>query len=192
LGVLVRRGYLRDSLARRRAEDTDLIERSWNQSHGAISQGAMGARHADWRFKVGTRMMASAPSPASTAKGLRILVVEDELMISMLVEDMLAELGHKVAGIAGSIEEAARLAKQGDFDGALLDVNLNGKTIDIVVETLIGRNIPIVFTTGYGQQGIPPAYREWPTLQKPYQTQQLSQALACAIARRSARSGGST
>jgi len=110
-------------------------------------------------------------------------------MISMLVEDMLAELGHKVAGIAASIEEAARLATQADFDGALLDVNLNGKTVEIVVETLLRRDIPFVFTTGYGQQGVPDAYRDWPALQKPYQTQQLGQALACAIARRSRGSG---
>ena len=93
-------------------------------------------------------MMAPAQSQASMTHGLRILVVEDELMISMLVEDMLAELGHKVAGIAASIEEATRLADQGDFDGALLDVNLNGKTIDAVAETLMRRDIPFVFTTG--------------------------------------------
>ena len=134
-------------------------------------------------------MMTPAPSQASMTRGLRILVVEDELMISMLVEDMLAELGHKVAGIAASIEEATRLADQGDFDGALLDVNLNGKTIDAVAETLMRRHIPFVFTTGYGQQGIPDAYRDWPALQKPYQTQQLGQALANAIARRSQAPG---
>ena len=134
-------------------------------------------------------MMTPAPSQASMTQGLRILVVEDELMISMLVEDMLAELGHKVAGLAASIEEATRLADQGDFDGALLDVNLNGKTIDAVAETLMRRDIPFVFTTGYGQQGIPDAYRDWPALQKPYQTQQLGQALAHAIARRSQAPG---
>jgi CheY-like chemotaxis protein len=134
-------------------------------------------------------MIAPAESPASITDGLRILVVEDELMISMLVEDMLAELGHKVAGTAASIEEATRLANQGDFDGALLDVNLNGKTIDAVAETLMRRDIPFVFTTGYGQQGIPDAYRDWPALQKPYQTQQLGQALARAVARRPRASG---
>jgi CheY-like chemotaxis protein len=134
-------------------------------------------------------MIAPANNPASTALGLRILVVEDELMISMLVEDMLTELGHKVAGIAASVEEATRLANQGDFDGALLDVNLNGKTIDAVAETLMRRDIPFVFTTGYGQQGIPDAYRDWPALQKPYQTQQLGQALARAVARRPRGSG---
>ena len=94
-----------------------------------------------------------------------------------------------ITAFAASVEEATRLADQGDFDGALLDVNLNGKTIDAVAETLMRRDIPFVFTTGYGQQGIPDAYRDWPALQKPYQTQQLGQALACAIARRSQAKG---
>ncbi len=118
-------------------------------------------------------------TPATT--GLRILVVEDDLMISMLVEDMLAELGHQVAGVATSVEDASRLANQGDFDGALLDVNLNGKKVDAVAEALAGRKIPFVFTTGYSQQGVPDEYRDRPTLQKPYQTEQLGEALATAV-----------
>jgi CheY-like chemotaxis protein len=169
---------------KRRSEQMEL-----DLSHGAFCPVAMFARPQERWIEVGTRMIAPANNPASTALGLRILVVEDELMISMLVEDMLAELGHKVAGIAASVEEATRLANQGDFDGALLDVNLNGKTIDAVAETLMRRDIPFVFTTGYGQQGIPDAYRDWPALQKPYQTQQLGQALARAVARRSRGAG---
>ncbi len=133
-------------------------------------------------------MIASGQGSAATVTGLRILVVEDELMISMLVEDMLAELGHEVAGTAASIEEASRLAQVGDFDGALLDVNLNGKTVDSVAHTLVHRNIPFVFTTGYGQQGIPEGYRDRPTLQKPYQIEQLGQALERAL--KETRSGG--
>lgn len=128
-------------------------------------------------------MIASAHGSGSATAGLRILVVEDELMISMLVEDMLAELGHEVAGTAASIEEASRLARFGDFDGALLDVNLNGQTVDAVAHALVDRNIPFVFTTGYGQQGIPEAYRDRPMLQKPYQIEQLSHALDSALSR---------
>jgi len=120
-------------------------------------------------------------SSAPATPGLRILVVEDDLMISMLVEDMIAELGHQVAAVATSIEEACRLAKDANFDGALLDVNLNGKKVDPVAETLVGRNIPFVFTTGYGRQGIPDAFRDLPTLQKPYQIEQLGEALANAM-----------
>ena len=133
-------------------------------------------------------MVASAQVSGSVPTGLRILVVEDELMISMLVEDMLAELGHEVAGTAASIEEASRLARSGDFDGALLDVNLNGSTVDAVADALVGRNIPFVFTTGYGQQGVPEAYRDRPMLQKPYQIEQLSRALARALSQRDRRS----
>ncbi len=118
---------------------------------------------------------------ASASTALRILVVEDDVMISMLVEDMLAELGHQVAGVATSVEDASRLANQGDFDGALLDVNLNGKKVDAVAEALAGRKIPFVFTTGYSQQGVPDEYRDRPTLQKPYQTEQLGEALATAV-----------
>jgi CheY-like chemotaxis protein len=133
-------------------------------------------------------MAASRQGSGSGVPGLRILVVEDELMISMLVEDMLAELGHEVAATAASIEEASHLAEVGDFDGALLDVNLNGQTVDAVAQALVKRNIPFLFTTGYGQQGIPEAYRDRPTLQKPYQIDQLSQALARAM--EAARSAG--
>jgi CheY-like chemotaxis protein len=136
--------------------------------------------------EVERRMNAPAQGSGAAATGLRILVVEDELMISMLIEDMLAELGHEVAGTAASIEEASRLARSGDFDGALLDVNLNGQTVDAVTSALVDRNIPFVFTTGYGQQGIPEAYRDRPMLQKPYQIEQLSIALNSALNRQQA------
>jgi CheY-like chemotaxis protein len=120
---------------------------------------------------------ASSPAVA----GLRLLVVEDELMISMLVEDMLAELGYQVVAVAATIEEASRLASEAEVDGALLDVNLNGKKVDTVAQALLGRNIPFIFTTGYGQQGVPDAFRDRPTLQKPYQIEQLGEALARAL-----------
>jgi len=131
-------------------------------------------------------MASSAERDGRADRELRVLVVEDELMISMLVEDMLAELGHQVAATAASIEDARRLATEGDFDVALLDVNLNGTKVDAVADTLVRRDIPFVFTTGYGQQGLPNGYRRWPTLQKPYQTEQLGEALAHAVNRHAA------
>ena len=83
-------------------------------------------------------------------RGKRVLVVEDELMIRMLLQDMLADLGYTLAGEAGRIDEALALAKQGEFDVAILDVNLNGQPISPVVEMLIERGLPFVFATGYG------------------------------------------
>ena len=65
---------------------------------------------------------------------MRVLVVEDELMIRMLLQDMLDDLGHTLAGEAGHIDEALTLARQADFDIAILDVNLGGQPISPVVE----------------------------------------------------------
>ena len=121
-------------------------------------------------------MNAAVKSPA----GKRVLVVEDELMIRMLLQDMLADLGHRLAGEAGGIEEALALAKEGAFDVAILDVNLNGQPISPVVEILIDRGLPFVFATGYGQRGVPEPYRQTPTLQKPFQSDALAQAIAAA------------
>src|ERR1700749_1148757 len=120
------------------------------------------------------------------AAGLRrVLVVEDELMIRMLLQDMLDDLGHTLAGEAGRIDEALTLAEQAEFDVAILDVNLNGEPISPVVEVLVERGLPFVFATGYGQRGVPEAYRRTPTLQKPFQADALAQALdAVAPARR--------
>jgi len=98
-------------------------------------------------------------------------------MIRMLLDGMITDLGHTVAGEAGAIEDAMALAKQADFDLAILDVNLNGEPITPVVEVLIGRGLPFVFATGYGTGGVPEAYRANPTLQKPFQVEALAQAL---------------
>ena len=119
-------------------------------------------------------------SHAKAAASKRVLVVEDEMMIRMLLEGMLNDLGHSVAAEAGGIDEAMSLAKQGEFDVALLDVNLNGQPITPVVEILVERGLPFVFASGYGQRGVPEAYRASPTLQKPFQVEALAAALAAA------------
>src|ERR1700721_1345999 len=110
----------------------------------------------------------------------RVLVVEDELMIRMLLQDMLDDLGHTLASEAGRIDEAMRLAKQAEFDVAILDVNLNGEPISPVVGVLVQRELPFVCATGYGQRGVPEPYRRTPTLQKPFQADALAQAFEAA------------
>ena len=102
-------------------------------------------------------------------------------MIRMLLQDMLADLGHTLAGEAGGIDEALALAKEGAFDVAILDVNLNGQPISPVVEVLVARGLPFVFATGYGQRGVPEPYRQTPTLQKPFQSEALARAIEAAI-----------
>ena len=104
-------------------------------------------------------------------------------MIRMLLEDMLTDLGYGVAASAGGLEEAITLAKNSDFDVAILDVNLNGEPIMPVAEVLVARGLPFVFATGYGERGLPEPYRDRPTLKKPFQIDGLKQMLQSALAK---------
>ena len=112
----------------------------------------------------------------------RVLVVEDEYLIRMLLEDMLADLGYGVAAAVGTVAEASELATSGDFNAAILDVNLDGQEIFPVADILAGRSLPFVFVTGYGEYSLPDRYRGRPALQKPFQAEQLSAALAHMLA----------
>jgi CheY-like chemotaxis protein len=120
----------------------------------------------------------NAVDPASPQTGRRILVVEDEFLIRMLLEDMLTDLGYELAGVAGRVDEAAELAKTKDFDLAVLDVNLEGHDVYPVAEIIGKRGLPFMFVTGYGERGLPDAYRDRPTLQKPFQLDELKRMLA--------------
>jgi CheY-like chemotaxis protein len=112
----------------------------------------------------------------------RILVVEDEYLIRMLLEDMLADLGYGVAAAVGSIAEASGLAETGEFDVAILDVNLDGEPIYPVADILAKRGLPFIFVTGYGERSLAEPYRDRPALQKPFQAEQLQKALATLLA----------
>ena len=121
------------------------------------------------------------PRPAN-GPTKRILVVEDELMIRMLLEDMLGELGYTVAAEAGRIDEALQAAKTADFDLAILDVNLDGEPVSPVADALAARGTPFVFATGYGERGLPEPYRDRPMLKKPFQMDGLKEMLQNALA----------
>jgi CheY-like chemotaxis protein len=118
----------------------------------------------------------------STTAVPRVLVVEDEYLIRMLLEDMLAELGYDVAAAVGTIAEAGKLAASGNFNVAILDINLDGEEIYPVADILARRGLPFVFVTGYGEGGLPEPHRGRPTLQKPFQAEQLKAALAGLLA----------
>ena len=109
---------------------------------------------------------------------LRILIVEDEMLVAMNVEDMLLDLGHEVAGIASRLAPALALAAEAEIDAAILDVNLAGEASFPVAELLDERGIPFLFATGYGLQGIEERYRSRILLQKPFRCIDLGEALA--------------
>jgi CheY-like chemotaxis protein len=112
----------------------------------------------------------------------RILVVEDEYLIRMLLEDMLTDLGYEVTASVGSLAEADEQASNGAFDLAILDVNLDGKEIFPVADTIAKRGLPFIFVSGYGERSLPDRYRGRPALQKPFQGEQLKAALAGLVA----------
>jgi len=107
----------------------------------------------------------------------RVLVVEDEMMVAMLVEDMLTDLGYEVVTVASRMESAIEHAERSDVDLAILDLNLNGEKSYPVAEALRTRNVPFLFATGYGEGALPEAFRNVPTLQKPFVSGQLKYAL---------------
>jgi CheY-like chemotaxis protein len=108
----------------------------------------------------------------------RILVVEDEMLIGMLLEDMLTDMGHVVVAIVPRVNEALAAAQREAFDLAILDVHLNGQAVFPVAEALVERGIPFVFATGYGERGLPEQYRNRPILQKPFAKEDLEKTLA--------------
>jgi DNA-binding NtrC family response regulator len=114
---------------------------------------------------------------SSPLSRLRVLVVEDEVMVSWALEDMLADMGYEVLGPAAWVDQALAIVSAETIDLAILDVNLNGKKSFPVADALIARGVPFVFSTGYNIDGIPDTYMVYPMMQKPYAAATLSVAL---------------
>jgi DNA-binding NtrC family response regulator len=118
------------------------------------------------------------------ARGLRVLIVEDEPLVAMLLEDMLTDAGFGVSGCVSSIGQALQIVDErpGDFEFAILDVNLGGEPIFPVAEALHAAGKPFAFATGYGPAGLPEVWRNRPTLQKPFSAADVEQVLAATVA----------
>ncbi len=109
--------------------------------------------------------------------GLRVLVVEDEMMVSMLIEDMLTDLGCTVVGPASRLDEAIELANTAEIDCAVLDVNLGGQPIFPLADILRAKGAPFAFATGYGDAGLREVDKGSPVLQKPFREGDLARVL---------------
>ena len=115
--------------------------------------------------------------------GMRVLVVEDEMMVSMLIEDMLSDLGCKVVGPASRLEEAIALVESHELDCAVLDVNLGGQPIFPLADILRAKGAPFAFATGYGDAGLRDVDKGAPVLQKPFRESDLARVLGDLHAR---------
>lgn len=110
--------------------------------------------------------------------GKRVLVVEDELLVAMLVEDMRADAGCIVVGPFARVPAALAAARVEAVDVALLDVNVAGEMVFPVAHMLEGRGIPFLFVTGYGQAALPPDRPHWKACVKPFRSRHLTECLA--------------
>ena len=112
--------------------------------------------------------------------GARVLIVEDEIVVALFLEDLLAEFGYEVAGIVSHLDDA--MGRPNDYDVALLDVHLNGRNVFDFADRLAARGTPFVFATGYGARGIPDRHCARPVLQKPFRPDELKRALEEVVA----------
>lgn len=113
----------------------------------------------------------------------RILIVEDEFLVAMLLEDLLLEMGYSAVTCIARLDKALQFVGKAPINIAILDVNLDGDRSYPVAEILRRRGIPFIFATGYGVDGVIGEFRNERVLQKPYDPEELKQAIDEALAR---------
>lgn len=133
--------------------------------------------------------MTDEKSIGAPLQGVRLLVVEDDALVYMLVEEMLAELGCEVVPAAHA-NDAVALAASETLDGALLDINLWGEASYSVADEFVERGIPFAFVTGYDRMAVREAYRDRPLLQKPMRQSDLLQVVSGMLRQSAKRAVG--
>ena len=107
-----------------------------------------------------------------------MLVVEDEALVGIMIQECLTELGFQIIGPVCTASDALQAAKDGDFDAAILDINLGDGMVYEVAEILARRHVPFVFVTGYDADSVDSRFREIPVLQKPVEREMLQKLFA--------------
>src|SRR5215210_1959482 len=111
----------------------------------------------------------------------RVLVIEDEALVTMLIEDMIHDSGAEMVGAASTLTDALALARDAQADVALLDLNLKGVLAYPVADVLRERGMPIVFTSGYGSAGLTERFQDCPILDKPFDQHSLEHAIETVL-----------
>jgi CheY-like chemotaxis protein len=117
--------------------------------------------------------------------GRSILIIEDEMLILMMIEDMLADLGCESVAVASKIDQAITLIDDQVFDAAMLDLNLNGMESYPIADALTARDVPYFFSTGNSLTNVKDGYRDQDVLKKPFTFDQLSSMLSRSLLRAS-------
>lgn len=124
----------------------------------------------------------STVAGVAALSGRRLLLVEDEPLIAMLVEDMLSDLNIETAATVETVPAAMAAVEGGAaFDGAILDMNLRGRSVEPVAEALAQRGLPFIFASGGGQDEVLRRHAAAPVLLKPFRREALEAALVAAL-----------
>jgi len=115
--------------------------------------------------------------------GRSILIIEDEMLILMMIEDMLADLGCKSVSVASKIGQAITLIDGQVFDAAMVDLNLSGVESYPIADALVARDVPYFFSTGSSVANIKDGYRDQDVLKKPFTFEQLGNMLSRSLLR---------
>lgn len=116
----------------------------------------------------------------------RVLVVEDEIMVLMVIESALADMGCRSVSVASSVADALGLIEKERFDVAILDVNLGGMPSFEIADALAQQDVPFMFSTGYSNSSIDARFDDRPALQKPYSDKALGAVLISLLHMRDA------
>jgi PAS domain S-box-containing protein len=130
-----------------------------------------------------TRAISEPRESEPILAGKRILLIEDEPLVSMELESILTAAQCDVRGPAGTIEQAESLIAEAKCDAALLDVNLAGRPVDELAAALTQREIPFAFVSGYGREALPQPFRDAMLLNKPFSEEQLLATLEALLRR---------
>jgi CheY-like chemotaxis protein len=118
---------------------------------------------------------------ARALDALRVLIVEDEALVALMIEDLVSDFGCEIAGSFARVSDALAVAESLACDVAILDVNVAGEEVYPLAERLRRRGIPIVFSTGYGGTGLRRDFQGAPVIAKPFDEVRLRRALEVAF-----------
>ena len=113
--------------------------------------------------------------------GRSVLVVEDEMLVVMMIEDMLSDLGCEAITTAATVDQALQHIENGVFDVAMLDMNLGGQSSETVADALASRSVPFIYSTGNSSGDMKLGHRDRPVLRKPFKFKALEELLATAM-----------